>query len=202
MSLEVGDVPFCLQLTCSSLRAQDLANYMDVKDYRNAIILALSMDQPRRLLGLLRDILNDDAQNMATLREVFKSLESGDIFRLLEYIRDWNAKSRDSDVAQATLNILFKTHSLADIMKASPASTGMEDEDSTRRKGPQTTITELIEALLPYTERHYARADRLEQESAFLDFILAHMDDYAMPVDDASMTQVNGHAASNAVVSH
>jgi U3 small nucleolar RNA-associated protein 13 len=175
---------------------------MDVKDYRNAIILALSMDQPRRLLGLLRDILNDDAQNMATLHEVFKGLESGDIFRLLEYIRDWNAKSRDSDVAQATLNILFKTHSLADIMKASPASTGMEDEDSTRRKGPQTTITELIEALLPYTERHYARADRLEQESAFLDFILAHMDDYAMPVDEAQMSQVNGHSATNAVVSY
>lgn len=168
---------------------------MEVKDYKNAILLALSMDQPRRLLGLLREILSDDMDNLALLKQVFKSLEGGDIFRLLEYIRDWNAKSRDSDVAQAVLNILFKTHSLGDIMKASPSSTSLEEPDT--RKASQTTITELIQALLPYTERHYARADRLEQESAFLDFILAHMDDYAMPVkgDDAITNGQNGVAA-------
>lgn len=162
-------------------RSQDLANYMEVKDYKNAILLALSMDQPRRLLGLMREILSDDMNNINILKQVFKSLESGDIFRLLEYIRDWNAKSRDSDVAQAVLNVLFKTHSLADIMKASPSSTALEEPGA--RKATQTTSSELIQALLPYTERHYARADRLEQESAFLDFILAHMDDYAMPID-------------------
>jgi U3 small nucleolar RNA-associated protein 13 len=86
---------------------------MEIKDYKNAILLALSMDQPRRLLGLMREILSDDMDNINILKQVFKSLEAGDIFRLLEYIRDWNAKSRDSDVAQAVLNVLFKTHSLA-----------------------------------------------------------------------------------------
>jgi U3 small nucleolar RNA-associated protein 13 len=165
---------------------------MEVKDYRNAILLALSMDQPRRLLGLMRDILSDDMDNIAMLKQIFRSLESGDIFRLLEYIRDWNAKSRDSDVAQAVLNILFKTHSLADIMKAAPSATSLE-EPGTARKASQTTISELIQALLPYTERHYARADRLEQESAFLDFILAHMDEYAMPIDVGSESFTNGH---------
>lgn len=155
---------------------------MEVKDYRNAIVLALSMDQPRRLLGLMREILSDDTDNIAMLKQVFQSLESGDIFRLLEYIRDWNAKSRDSDVAQAVLNALLKTHTLASITKASPIATNLEEPAS--RKATQTSISELIQALLPYTERHYARADRLEQESAFLDFILAHMDDYAMPIDD------------------
>lgn len=166
---------------------------MEIKDYKNAILLALSMDQPRRLLGLMREILSDDMDNINILKQVFKSLEAGDIFRLLEYIRDWNAKSRDSDVAQAVLNVLFKTHSLDDIMKAAPASTGLEEPGA--RKASQTTTSELIQALLPYTERHYARADRLEQESAFLDFILAHMDDYAMPVDGDEVI-ANGHTGS------
>ncbi|KAK9899009.1 WD40 repeat-like protein [Cystobasidium minutum MCA 4210] len=174
------------------LKSQDLANYMEIKDYRNAILLALSMDQPRRLLGLMRDILSDDPENVSMLKQIFKSLESGDIFRLLEYIRDWNAKSRDSDVAQAVLNILLKTHSLADIMKAAPSSTSLEDSN-TARKSSSTTVSELIQAILPYTERHYARADRREQESAFLDFILAHMDDYAMPIDISSNKLTNGH---------
>lgn len=176
-------------------RSQDLANYMEVKDYRNAILLALSMDQPRRLLGLLRDILSEDMDNIAMLKEVFKSLESGDIFRLLEYIRDWNARSRDSDVAQAVLNILFKTRSLADIEKATPSASTLEEPVSLR-KSNQTSTAELIQALLPYTERHYARADRLEQESAFLDFILAHMDEYAMPIDGNEPLAVNGHSDS------
>lgn len=163
---------------------------MQVKDYKNAILLALSMDQPRCLLSLMREILSDDMENIAMLKQVFKTLESGDIFRLLEYIRDWNAKSRDSDVAQAVLNVLFKTHTLADIMKASPSNTSLEEPGV--RKASQTTVSELIQALLPYTERHYARADRLEQESAFLDFILAHMDDYAMPIDGEDVA-INGH---------
>lgn len=154
------------------------------------------MDQPRRLLGLMREILSDDMDNIAVLKQVFKSLESGDIFRLLEYIRDWNAKSRDSDVAQAVLNILLKTHSLTDIMKATPSTTSLEEPGA--RKATQTTISELIQALLPYTERHYARADRLEQESAFLDFIVAHMDDYAMPLETDEIV-TNGHSAPDVV---
>jgi U3 small nucleolar RNA-associated protein 13 len=167
------------------LKQQDLANYMDVKDYRNAILLALSMDQPRRLFLLLSDILADSAspesQATSILGDVLANLAPGDVFRLLEYVRDWNAKSRDSDVAQTVLHTLMRSQSAATILKAVPSATGLEVEASA--KPSATSIGDLIEALLPYTERHYARADRLEQESAFLDFVLAQMDEF-VSIDD------------------
>ena len=155
------------------LKAQDLANYVDAKDYTNAVLLALSMDQPRRLLGLLRDILSEDQSQ--TLRTVLERLGEGDIFRLLEYIRDWNARSKDSDVAQTVLHTLFKTRTTAQILAAAPSATGLEGDNSKASSG---NIGDILDALLPYTERHYARADRLEQESAFLDFMLAQMDEF------------------------
>ena len=163
------------------LRVQDLANYVDAKDYRNAFLLALSMDQPRRLLGLLQSILGDDTDEWSSmLAGVLESLAPGDVFRLLEYVRDWNARSRDSDVAQAVLHSLFRTHSAAQILAAAPGATGLEvaDRDAKGSKSVSAGIGDILEALMPYTERHYARADRLEQESAFLDFVLAQMDEY------------------------
>lgn len=158
------------------LKAQDLANYVDAKDYTNAVLLALSMNQPRRLLGLLRDVLSD--KDTQTLPSVLAKLLPGDIFRLLEYIRDWNARSRDADVAQAVLHTLFKARTTAEILAAAPASTGMESGKSDATKAGAGNIGDILDALLPYTERHYARADRLEQESAFLDFMLAQMDEF------------------------
>ena len=157
------------------LKAQDLANYVDAKDYTNAVLLALSMDQPRRLLGLLRDMLSEDQAQ--TLHAVLERLGSNDIFRLLEYIRDWNARSKDSDVAQTVLHTLFKTRSTAQILAAAPSATGLE-VGSDNAKASAGNIGDILDALLPYTERHYARADRLEQESAFLDFMLAQMDEF------------------------
>lgn len=158
------------------LKAQDLANYVDAKDYTNAFLLALSMDQPRRLLGLLREIISDEQSQI--LPSVLAQLSTGDTFRLLEYIRDWNARSRDSDIAQSVLHTLFKTRTTAQILAAAPANTGMEIANSEGGKASSGNIGDILDALLPYTERHYARADRLEQESAFLDFMLAQMDEY------------------------
>ena len=178
-------------------REQDLINYMDVKDYKNALLLALSMNQPRRLYSLLSEIFSDTStskfsQSSDVLSQVLGSLTSHDVFRLLEYVRDWNAKSRDSDIAQSVLHMLLKTQSVKQILNAAPAQTGLEF-DSTVTASTSPSIGDIIEALIPYTERHYARAARLEQESAFLDFVLAQMDEYAIKID--GVAQESGYVA-------
>ena len=38
-------------------------------------------------------------------------------------------------------------------------------------------MRELLEALIPYTERHLARMERLVQESYVVDYVLGEMDD-------------------------
>jgi U3 small nucleolar RNA-associated protein 13 len=40
-----------------------------------------------------------------------------------------------------------------------------------------TALKELVDALIPYTERHLLRMERLVQESYVVDFILGEMDD-------------------------
>lgn len=159
------------------------------------------MDQPRRLFGLLSTIISDTTVPGSTelspvLAKVLGTLSPGDMFRLLEYVRDWNAKARDADVAQTVLHTLLRTHSAQEVLEAAPASTGLElDDDSSKpastKKQGQGNIGEILEALVPYTERHYARADRLEQEAAFLDFVLAQMDDYA---PEAIESEANGNS--------
>jgi U3 small nucleolar RNA-associated protein 13 len=37
-------------------REQDLQNYLALADYKNAILLALSIDQPRRLFNLFKAV--------------------------------------------------------------------------------------------------------------------------------------------------
>ena len=181
-------------LTSQFCREQDLANYLDAKDYKNALVLALSMDQPRRLLGLLSDILSDrsygaqdDTSSHPLLTPVIGELHSSDIYRLLEYIRDWNARSRDADIAQAILHIILKTHSISDILSAKAEASGLETaviDSSAKRQVAKGSVNEIIDALLPYTERHYARMNRLQQESAFLGYIIAQMDEYAPEIDE------------------
>ena len=184
-------------------RQQDLANYVDAKDYRNAILLALSMDQPRRLFSLLSDILSDTKSLLSSqpsagsivLSEVLASLSKSDIFRLLEYVRDWNSRSRNADVAQSILYALLTTQSSSEILRAAPAVTGLE-VNMAKAKGPDPNISigDIIEAMLPYTERHYARAERLEQESAFLDFVLGKMDEHVSELDEAAEHNADNEA--------
>jgi len=38
-------------------REQELSNYLYKKDYKNAILLCLELDQPRRLFKILSDVI-------------------------------------------------------------------------------------------------------------------------------------------------
>ncbi|KAL1922510.1 uncharacterized protein VTP21DRAFT_10049 [Calcarisporiella thermophila] len=152
------------------LMEQDLANYLLKKDYRNAIALAMSLNQPYRLLGLFTELLNNvhkaansiDAQQdcitgSQELDEILSVLTKEQIEKLLEYVRDWNTNSKHSRVAQTILYALLHTYSSDQLVEISG-------------------FKEMLIAMLPYTERHYKRADELLTASFLVDYTLHSMD--------------------------
>ncbi|KAG9050764.1 U3 small nucleolar RNA-associated protein 13 [Tulasnella sp. UAMH 9824] len=178
------------------LKEQDFLNYVNLQDYRNAILLALSMDQPRRLFNLFQAIrpnrtVNFDEPNNppsvtgnASVDEVIRTLPPLELGRLLKHVRNWNANTKTFAVAQTILHAILKLRSASDILKtfdaSEPSEALMEIADEPLPGGPSDkdmrALKELLDGLIPYTERHLNRAERLIQDSYVVDYILSEMD--------------------------
>ena len=175
-------------------REQEFLNYLSLNDYRKAIQLALAMEQPGRLLSLFTNIRSSSSLDVSektshsvftssltghpSVDQVIRALPGSDLSRLLRYVRDWNAKAKTSGVAQGVLHAIVKLRSADDVTQAF----GDEAGDSMIMKGSSgkvggTPLKELVDALIPYTERHLSRMERLVQESYVVDYILGEMDD-------------------------
>lgn len=159
---------FRIKLTAS--REQAFSNYVSLGEYRRAIELALAMGQPGRLLNMFTQVRSTKSEGSITgahsVDEVIQTLPSEDLCRLLGYIRVWNSRAKTSAVAQTVLHAVLKLRPSSDISIAF----SMQD-------GESHALKEMVDALVPYTERHLARLDRLVQESFVVDFILHEMDD-------------------------
>jgi U3 small nucleolar RNA-associated protein 13 len=117
---------------------QQFANLLTTRDWRNAIRLALQMDQPRRLLnlftlvansrpdttgGLIEDALGGSSggdagsiTGLASVDAVLASLSGSQLIQLLNYVRDWNTSTRTSPIAQTLLHAILSTHSAASLL--------------------------------------------------------------------------------------
>ncbi|KAG1749731.1 WD40-repeat-containing domain protein [Suillus paluster] len=174
------------------LREQDFMNYLSLHDYRRAIQLALAMQQPGRLLSMFKDIRATPSESAAdassvtgngAVDEVLRTLGGSELARLLRYVRDWNPNAKTSGVAQGVLYAVMKLRSADDVIAAFTEearegilqSSGQESVKSTT--SGNTALKELIDAMIPYTERHLSRMDRLVQDSFVVDYILSEMDD-------------------------
>ncbi|KAK8865711.1 hypothetical protein IAR55_000856 [Kwoniella newhampshirensis] len=187
---------------------QDFTNYVALKDYRRAILLALSMSQPGRLLHLFSTVIQSPTPAPGSITvsteidEVLRTLSGLDLIRLLKFVRDWNVSARTSPVAQVILNAILRLRSAEEILNAFDsvgkvskiAQPDEEDEDGeertdaekdkeTERKNKRQksiaapiSIKDLLEGLIPYSERHFTRVDKLVQESYMLDYVLGEMD--------------------------
>ncbi|WVF70856.1 hypothetical protein IAT40_005650 [Kwoniella sp. CBS 6097] len=183
---------------------QDFTNYIALKDYRRAIQLALSMSQPGRLLSLFSTIANSltpaEGSIIGSLEvdEVLRTLPGLDLVRLLKFVRDWNANARTSPIAQLVLHTILKLRSAEDILAAFdsagkvPSLTADGDDETveadTEEPAEKKKLTkaekiaapistkELLDGLIPYSERHFTRVDKLVQESYMLDYVLGEMD--------------------------
>lgn len=146
------------------------------------------MEQPGRLLKLFRDLhLSQDPSSIsgsASVDEVIRTLYGPDLAKLLRYARDWNANARTSAVAQQVLYTIVKLRTPEDVSKGFNVHIGEEGHESTNGS---TAMKEVIDALLPYTERHLSRMDKLVQESYMIDYVLSEMDDGLFDDGDAGM---------------
>ncbi|KAJ3556580.1 hypothetical protein NM688_g1957 [Phlebia brevispora] len=173
------------------LKEQDFVNYLALNDYRSAILLALAMDQPGRLHTLFKnlpssiDVATPSITGHPAVDEVVRTLGGTDLAKLLRHVRNWNTNARTSEVAQRVLHAIVKLRAGDDIVSAfgeenalsvlslmaEGGITGAKDNKSV------AAVRELVEALIPYTERHLARMEKLVQESYVVDYLLGEMDD-------------------------
>ncbi|KAI0718943.1 U3 small nucleolar RNA-associated protein [Cerioporus squamosus] len=184
-------------------KEQDFANYLALHDYRNAILLALSMAQPGRLHSLFSSLpssadAHGDADASArtpsitghpAVDEVLRTLPGTDLARLLRYVRDWNAKAKTSAVAQRVLHAIVKLRPAEDLARAfdqeatlnfavstADLAGGAEAAAPAEGRGA-TALKEIIDGLIPYTERHLTRMEKLLQDSYVVEHLLSEMDD-------------------------
>jgi U3 small nucleolar RNA-associated protein 13 len=169
----------CVVDPVTDYREQDFLNYVALQDYRRAIEVALSLGHPGRLLQLFKELRGDSGvTGSAEVDRVLQELGSADLVRLLLYVRDWNTRASSAVIAQRVLHAVVKLRSAEDIANAF-GNSNTDDE--------QNGLHELVEGLIPYTERHLARMERLVQESYVVDYVLREMDDGLAEDDDEDM---------------
>ncbi|KAK0719927.1 WD40-repeat-containing domain protein [Lasiosphaeris hirsuta] len=157
---------------------QELENYIHAGAYRDAIVLALQLNHPGRLLSLFTNVVTTSApeegsfSGLKAVDQVLGSLSDEQIFMLLLRLRDWNTNARTAPVAQRILWTLVKSY---------PAN----KFSSLSIKGArgQKSLKEVLNALKVYTERHYKRTEELADESYLVEYTLHEMDSLVPPLE-------------------
>ncbi|KAG1526209.1 hypothetical protein G6F46_005425 [Rhizopus delemar] len=141
------------------IKEQELQNFIRKKDYLNAILLALSLEQPFRLLKLFKEVHearpegDESITGSESIDHILGELSTENIEKILKYVRDWNTNAKHSDIAQTVLNAILTSHTAEEIVEI-------------------PTAKEIIDGLLPYTDRHYQRIDDLITQSFIIDYTL------------------------------
>ena len=174
---------------------QELQNHIRTSNYREAIVLALQLRHPRRLLELFTTILQspqqaDSLTGSLQVDQVLAGLSDTHLWALLRLLRDWNANARTYHVAQHVFHALLLLHPKERIyglrrrklpmrsMASGEESSGLTSEGpvTTPETGQQESVKDVLDGLKAYTERHQTRLQRLEEEGFVLCWALEQMD--------------------------
>ena len=153
---------------------QQLMNHVHHGNFREAIVLALQLDQPGRLLSLFKSVAEaeDFERGSRTgkreVDQVIADLADEQIYRLLLRCRDWNTNARNALVAQRVLRAVVGAF---DMDRLSSLRIG--------RTAKGASLAEVLEGLRVYGERHFNRTMELWDESFVLEFTLREMDEIA-----------------------
>ncbi|KAL8363876.1 hypothetical protein RB601_009570 [Gaeumannomyces tritici] len=162
---------------------QRLENHVRAGHYRDAIVLALQLNHPGRLLSLLTTVVRAEDPDEGSLTgraavdDVLATLADDQLSTLLLRLRDWNANARTAPVAQRVL---------AAVVRSYPASRLAGLAVGRRRvagAGAAGGIGDVLDALRAYTERHYRRMEELVDESYLVEYTLREMDSLAPPAE-------------------
>ncbi|XP_065062722.1 transducin beta-like protein 3 isoform X3 [Rhopilema esculentum] len=160
------------------LKDQELSNLLGKKKFTKAIGLALSLERPFTVLSILKELLAD-ANGEERLASVLSGLRNDQIDLVLKYMRDWNTNAKNCHATQSALSIILK-------FKSPDELTELPD------------MKDNIEAILPYTERHFNRLNRLLQQSAFLEYTWESMRLSVKDVDTKASEQLENDEEMNA----
>jgi U3 small nucleolar RNA-associated protein 13 len=139
---------------------QKLANHVRRKEYGAALDLALLREKPHQTLKVLNAIIEGDVETggngyTAVSQHVTKwSMER--VAQVMAYCRDWNTRARNSSVALLVIRA---------IVSSCPV----------QKLAATEGISEIVAGIIPYSERHFERIDRLYASSFLLDFVLSSM---------------------------
>lgn len=137
------------------LKGQELENAIVDADYTKAIRVAFELRRPHKLFELFAELCRKrEAENQ--VQRALDALSKEEFRLLLEYLREWNTKPKLCHVAQFVLFRVFNILAPTEIIEI---------------KG----IAELLEGLLPYSQRHFSRVDRLVRSAFLLDYTLTGM---------------------------
>ncbi|KAM6586439.1 hypothetical protein CsatA_009044 [Cannabis sativa] len=137
------------------LKGQELQNAIVDADYTKAIQIAFELRRPHKLFELFAELCRKrEAENQ--IQKALQALNKEEFRLLLEYVREWNTKPKLCHVAQFVLFRVFNNVPPTEIIEI---------------KG----ISELLEGLLPYSQRHFSRVDRLVRSTYLLDYTLTGM---------------------------
>ena len=152
---------------------QKLQNYAYSGNYREAIVLALQMDQPGRLFTLFKSVVETDTPDEESLTglnavdEVITTLADEQLYKLLLRLRDWNTNVRSAPIAQKILWAVVKSYPASRLASLKPAG----------KVGTKGSLKDVLDAIKAYSEKHYKRVEELVDESYLLDFTLREMDE-------------------------
>jgi len=131
---------------------QGLMNLIQRKNWTKALKMAIRLEQPFRALTIIKEIIIEDGNQVD---KALENMRDDQLLLLLRYALNWNTNSKHSHAAQTVIKC---------------AITRLGTEELLR----QPDSKELVASLLPYTERHFARANRLLQQ-ATLSFLWESM---------------------------
>ncbi|KAL3875489.1 hypothetical protein ACJMK2_033435 [Sinanodonta woodiana] len=132
------------------LQEQELSNLIQQKKYLKALSLAITLEQPFRVLTIIKEVLAE-IDGRDKLVTTLGKLRQDQIDAVLRFAAQWNTNSKNCHEAQFVLSTVLRTYPSAELMKF-------------------PNIRSTLEAFIPYTERHLQRMGHLLQQSMFLEF--------------------------------
>ncbi|KAI8906880.1 WD40-repeat-containing domain protein [Gorgonomyces haynaldii] len=143
------------------VKQNDLQLFLQRKDYKSALILAMHLGHPIKLLEIFQTVHVafeeiDSISGSSQIDDYVSNLETSDLEKLLLYIRDWNTQQRHAPISQMLVHLILKSYSQEDLFKLPKAK-------------------EILDSLMTYTQRHFEHAQEMLKQTHLISFTLQSM---------------------------
>lgn len=147
---------------------QKLENYIRKGSYHEAIIMALQLNHPARLLALFQSVVDrwpreeGSVTGILAVDQAIKQLNDEQLLLLMSRVRDWNTRGPTANVAQTVLHVVMRN--IPAVRLAANKGRGWQ---------------EILSDMIPYTERHMKRNLDILNRTYLLDYTIMKMDELA-----------------------